>query len=160
MNAPSGLGLSACVVDASVLVKLVLPEVDSDLADELLPLATNGQPRLRAAPAFIYLECANVLWKRVRRDLLSSQQAITHLADLLMVALQVWPIETLCEDALRLALAHDLTAYDAAYLALAELLAIPLVSADERFIHRAGGPNDRLVLLSSLRPQPNGDLHR
>jgi predicted nucleic acid-binding protein len=34
---------------------------------------------------------------------------------------------------------------------LADLLDQPLVSADERLIRKAGGPNNRLILLASLR---------
>jgi predicted nucleic acid-binding protein len=156
----SGLPIPACVIDASVVVKVLVPEDDSDLARALVGGTSDNGSDVRAVPSLLYLECANALWKLVRRGLLPADDARLGVRDVLALALQLWPAEHLAQAALELALDHDITTYDAAYLALAELLAIPLVSADERFIRKAGGPNDRLVLLSSLRPRPNGNSHR
>jgi predicted nucleic acid-binding protein len=47
----------------------------------------------------------------------------------------------LADDALDLALAHGLSAYDACYVALARREAVPLVTADERLVRilKTGG---------------------
>ncbi len=156
----SRLPVPACVVDASVIVKVIVPEDDSDLARAFIGATSNNGSAVRAVPSLLYLECANALWKLVRCGLLPADDARLGVRDVLALSLQVWRAEHLAEAAFELALTHNITTYDAAYLALAELLAIPLVSADERFIRKAGGPNDRLVLLSSLRPRPNGNSHR
>jgi predicted nucleic acid-binding protein len=159
-TALSGSPIPACVVDASVVVKVLVPEDDSDLARALIGGTSDNGSDVRAVPSLLYLECANALWKLVRRGLLPAEDARPGVRDVLALPLQVWRAEHLAEAALELALTHDITAYDAAYLALSDLLTLPLVSADERFIRKAGGPNDRLVFLSSLRPRPNGNSRR
>ena len=72
------------------------------------------------------------------------------LPDLLALPLQVWPVTELTERALAVAVALDVTVYDAAYLALADRLSIPLITADAALVQKAGGPSDRLRLLESF----------
>jgi predicted nucleic acid-binding protein len=137
-----------CVVDASVVVKVFLPEEGSEAATDLLQ--GSGSPiDPRAAPDLIYLECANIFWKRARRGLLSPDDAQAMLRDLLALPLRIWPPEDLAERALGLALSLDITAYDAAYLGLAEQLDVPLITADENLVRKLGGPTERLRLLGS-----------
>jgi predicted nucleic acid-binding protein len=50
------------VIDASALIKLVIPETDSEAMHALASSFRTGQTRL-LAPDFILVECANVLWK-------------------------------------------------------------------------------------------------
>ncbi len=54
------------VIDASVLVKLVIPEDDSDKMHTLAALHRAGTIRL-LAPDCALTECANVLGRYVRR---------------------------------------------------------------------------------------------
>ena len=138
----------ACVVDASVLAKLFLPEQDAEIAAALMP--TDDGRRLRAAPDLAYLECANILWKWVRRGRLSAAEAAQGVRDLHALPLQTWRAKDLLDAALSLAVRFDVSVYDAAYLALADLLALPLVTADEALVRKAGGPSDRLIVLASL----------
>jgi predicted nucleic acid-binding protein len=140
----------ACVVDASVLIKVFLPEQDADLAIQLVR-GTNADSWSRAAPDLIYPECGNTLWKKERQGLLSAARVREIAQDIVVIPLLVWPGRLLLDDATDLALAHGITAYDASYLALSDLLGVPLVTADQRLANRAGGPSDRLILLSSLR---------
>ena len=141
----------ACVVDASILVKLVLVEQNSDIAEALFTSVPGLPVGTRAAPAFALLECGNVFWRHVRRRELVEADARHGLRYITRLGLQLWPDEVLADRALELALQYDATVYDAAYLALADLLDVPLVSADERLLRKAGGPNDRLILLARLR---------
>src|SRR5262245_6303307 len=64
------------VIDASVLIKCFLAEPLSDRAIKLLKADAT-----LSAPDFIYAECANALWKRVRGGLMSKQEATATLAD-------------------------------------------------------------------------------
>jgi predicted nucleic acid-binding protein len=57
----------ACVVDASVGIKLVIPEALSGEAHALFAhLASDSASRFYVPDRFD-LECANVLWKHVQR---------------------------------------------------------------------------------------------
>ena len=53
--------MSDLVIDASVAVKWVIEEEDTTQA-----LALRG--RALAAPDLLIAECANILWKKVRRN--------------------------------------------------------------------------------------------
>ena len=128
-----------CVVDASVLAKLFLPEDGSVIAQALLRQVTGTRPLMRAVPSFAYVECANIFWKAVRRGTLESDRARAHFQRLLILPLTVWASEELIERALELALSLGVTVYDAIYLALAERLNVPLITADAALVRRAAG---------------------
>lgn len=150
MNAANHLYPEAFVFDASVLIKVFLPEQDSDLAERLLRDAAST-PGSTAAPDLIYPECGNILWKKERQGLLTADRVREIIREITAMPINVWSGLHLLESAAILALTHGITVYDATYLALSDLLDVPLVTADERLVIRAGGPNDRLILLSSLR---------
>lgn len=137
-----------CVVDASVLVKLFLPEDGSGIATKLMhPVGEDGI--VRAVPDLAYLECANIFWKWVRRGKLSPDLARENLVDLLALPLQVWPSRHLVEHALAAGIDKSVTVYDASYLALSGLLEVPLVTADQDLVRSAGNDHD-VWLLDSL----------
>ena len=128
----------ACVLDASVLVKLFLPEEHAAIATALVRGVSDEGASARAIPDLALLECGNVFWKRVRRGHLPADFAAESLADLLALPLVVWPTRELAERALQLALPFDVSMYDAAYLALADTLDIPLVTADQAMARKVG----------------------
>ncbi len=136
----------AAVVDASVLLKVFLPEEGSEAATNLIQ--NSSATVVRAAPDLIYLECANILWKWVRRGMLAADLARQSVADLRALPLEVWPLEELVEPALDVALARDVTVYDASYVALADLLDVPLITADGALVHKLSGPSERIRLLN------------
>lgn len=150
MTAPTRF-IAECVVDASVVIKLFLGEEDDDLAEALLQGAGSPSTAFRASPDLLHLECANILWKQARRGAISDQQARERLRDVLAFDLLIVPAAELAERALDLALQYGVSAYDGSYLALAELLDIPLVTADEALERKAAGAGVEIVLLSSLR---------
>ena len=141
--------VSVCVVDASVLVKLFVPEDGSEAAVALLRSET-GQATLRLVPDLVYLECANVLWKMVKRGMLTGDLARESLSDLVELPLQVRPSLDVAESAFDLADELNITAYDAAYLALALSMDAPLVTADAALVRKAGRYSGQVRLLSDL----------
>lgn len=58
--------------------------------------------------------------------------------------------ESLLPAALDLAVAHDLTACDACYIALASLLALPLLAANEKQIDKMRSQTYDIRMLSDL----------
>lgn len=69
--------MSVLVVNASVAVKWMLPE---PLASAAVRLQSSSHQL--HAPAFLDIELANVLWKKVRQGLLSRAQADVFLGQL------------------------------------------------------------------------------
>jgi predicted nucleic acid-binding protein len=128
-----------CVVDASVGIKLFLVEPLADRADTLFTSLTVTPPGRLYVPDLFYVECTNILWKYVRRFGYSPEAARQDVADLVRLSLQVASTADLAEAALALALDHGMTAYDAAYVALAQKLSLPLVTADEALVRRLDG---------------------
>lgn len=116
------------VVDASVAGKWLLPEKHSDAARSLIDSDYALQ-----VPDLIYPEVANILWKRVRRGELSSDEAQIALLTLATTPLIVHPSIHFISRALDLAIRTVRTAYDSLYLALAMETSSRVVTADERF---------------------------
>lgn len=127
------------VVDASVGVKLFLAEPLSAQADALFDQLTAEPPAHLLVPDLFYIECTNILWKHVRHFAYAAEQARRDVADLAALALAVVPTAELMGAALEIALAHDLTAYDACYVALAARRRIPLLTADQRLVRKLAG---------------------
>jgi predicted nucleic acid-binding protein len=125
-----------CVVDASVGAKLFLLEPLSDRADALFSQLAEDPLCRFYVPDLFFVECANILWKYVQRHGYPAENAQQDVADLVRLPLQAVPAEELVGQALALAVAHHITAYDAVYVALSRQLSLPLVTADATLVRR------------------------
>jgi predicted nucleic acid-binding protein len=120
----------AAVIDASIGIKLFVIEEGSEKVDRLFNLLTTDPPFDFFVPDLFYVECANILWKYVRRFGYPAASAQQNIADLQLLALHSIPTSELLTDAFELALNLNLTAYDACYATLARRLKVPFVTAD------------------------------
>jgi len=118
------------IIDASVALKWLIRETDSDAAIALLDLGDLIVPDL------IFSEIANAIWKKRRRGELAAVPA--QLA-VLTSLLRVEPTPALASRAVEMAVELDHTAYDCIYLALAETLDDHVVTADQRFVRACAG---------------------
>ena len=116
------------VVDASVAVKWLIAENDSDMARTL----AAGDDDLHA-PRLMACEIANALWRKVRLGEIERAEAGAMIALVPRMPVRWGTDETVCADAVRLALALDRPVYDCVYLALAHRIGGTLVTADLRF---------------------------
>jgi predicted nucleic acid-binding protein len=117
------------VVDASVAVKWLIDEPDSELADRLLDGAHDF-----LAPELIIPEVLSAAWRRRRLGEIADAQfdnIIVRIADGL-IAFQ--PLQPLAPRAAAIACELDHPVYDCFYLALAEAEEAPLVTADRRLL--------------------------
>jgi predicted nucleic acid-binding protein len=115
------------VVDAGVVVELLVGGLDPDLlGDEDL-----------AVPHLIDSEVTNVLRRLVQRGDLSDRQGSAAMRGFLTLALSRYPAEPLRSRMWQLR--HNLSGYDATYVALAEALAASsLVTTDRRMATAPG----------------------
>lgn len=125
-------------------------------ADEATPYTTAVRRSLAdataLAPSIWPLEVANVLLIAERRGRLTdveTQELVAFLHTLPVEVVSV-PLEHVFQDILALARAHNLTSYDAAYLALALRENLPLASLDNRLCTAAG--NVGVPLVDHARP--------
>lgn len=125
------------VFDASVAIKLVLPEVDSDKA---LALEADFRNQIHEliAPNIYPLEVAHALTKAERRGILQPGEAESRLARLLTYPPDLFPYLPLLGRAVEIATQARIGVYDCLYVALAEQTDCRLVTADQRLITNLG----------------------
>jgi predicted nucleic acid-binding protein len=139
------------VIDAGVVVKWFIPEVDSAKAHQLLDRYLQGIDT-PVAPDLLIAECGNVFWRRCRQGDITPDEATESLADLLTLQVPLVSATRLVQSALSLALQHQRTIYDALYLALAQERNCDLITADERFLHALSAQFPQLQLLRYWQP--------
>lgn len=116
-----------CVVDASVAIKWVIDEAGSDVARALV------LEESLLAPDFLMVECANILWKLIRRRLISRDDGRAALGALEAVPIQLLPAPAYVTAAQDIAVDLAETVYDSLYLAVALAERAMLITADRRF---------------------------
>jgi predicted nucleic acid-binding protein len=128
------------VVDASVAIKWLIEEAGTGAAEAL-------RGRHLVAPQLIRVEVANVLRTIAARGLAPPERAVELLALFQSAPLDIVDADDALERrALDLAMALAHPVYDCLYLALAERMGAPMVTADTRFLRAlAGTPFDALA---------------
>ena len=120
------------VTDASVVLELLL---GTTAALEIQRRLLDSRESLHA-PHLLDLEVAQVLRRYVMIGDLTPQRATQALADLADLPILRYPHDLFLPRIW--ALRHNFTAYDAAYLALAESLPAPLITCDARLAATRG----------------------
>ncbi len=138
------------VVDASVGVKWLVVEANSDIADSLL---ANHSGDL-VAPSFFAIEVAGALVRKaneVKANRKSSEQGLLSLTELLeselVMVRETSSSQLASATSLALDLGHPLK--DCIYLALAMELGCDLVTCDARFAAKAQGVWARVRVLGA-----------
>jgi predicted nucleic acid-binding protein len=138
------------VVDASVGIKLFLVEEFSEEVDRLFNRLRADPPAHFYVPDLFYVECANILWKYTRRFGYPADNARRDVRDLRVLPLRTVSTADLLEPALELALAYDLTAYDASYAALGQRLNLPFFTADQTLQRKLSDSGITVFTLADL----------
>ena len=125
------------VVDASVFVALL---TDSGDEGEWAKSVVDEGPL--AGPHFVLVETSNLLRRLELASRISRTDSADALGALLSRAIHLYPFAPFGERVWELR--HNLTCYDAWYVAVAEALACPLLTLDRR-LARATGPTCPII---------------
>jgi hypothetical protein len=120
------------VLDASVAAKLYFTEDLSDLAEAAVRAAD-----FLIAPDLLFIELASVAAKQVRRGVTTADRGASAMDLMCGLLDEAAPLEGLAKRAFELAQRHGVSAYDGAYLALAEERGLQVLTADVRLVRRA-----------------------
>src|SRR5271166_6668301 len=119
------------VLDASVAIKWVIVEPDSNKATRLREDYRNAIHDLFAPESFT-IECAYSLTKKQRQRILPDARALWD--EIMMDAPVLAPILPLMDRALEISIAKRHNFYDCLYVALAERERCELLTADTKLI--------------------------
>jgi predicted nucleic acid-binding protein len=118
------------VIDASIAIKWVVEEHGTPEA-----LILRQKARL-IAPELLVAECANILWKKVKRNELLKEEALLAARLLQGAEIELFPTRSLFEAATRMSIEIDHPAYDCLYLAVAVEKECLFVTADESLLRK------------------------
>ncbi len=149
---------SLVCVDASFIVKLLVPEADSERADATwTSWIANKTPVY--APALMPFEVTSVIRKQVQRDLITTDRGVEAVGAFAELAQDIMliPAADLHTAAWSLADRYRRpNLYDAYYVALAESLDCPLWTADDHLLRVMHGHASRIFSLRAVIP-PTAD---
>ncbi|MHB8986918.1 MAG: type II toxin-antitoxin system VapC family toxin [Eubacteriales bacterium] len=141
-------------LDSSVLIKLLAKEEGTDKAASLMEMVVNEKMTV-VLPDFAWAEVGTVLRKKVARELISMEQAETAWESFNSLGVITFINDiSVMQAAWRITFREDLpTLYDAAYLAVAEIITrqngeeCEFWTADERLVKALGGRKKYVRLL-------------
>ncbi len=129
------------IVDASVAIKWVFQEADSNEAQSIRRFELGSVE-------LMWSECSNVLWRLVRKNHISDHEASTKLDLLLAVGLTIYLTASVIRRALAIACELDHPAYDCLYLAAAEQEKARFVTVEEKLLRKLATAPARFAALA------------
>lgn len=136
------------IVDASVLLHAFLPDEIQPNALAVVREHASGRLHLKA-PALLPYELSNAVWQAERRGRITRSQADRIIQSFGNLDIEIIPQPW--GEMLPLARQYDRSAYDAAYLSLAERLGEPLVTGDERLYNAVKGKLDFVLYIADFQ---------
>jgi predicted nucleic acid-binding protein len=120
--------LTSLVLDASAAVRLILghPDLDESWIDIV------GSAERVLVPSLYFSEVANALWKYVRADVLTEEEALLRLREGMDLASESADDSELVGEAFSTAARFHHPVYDALYAVLARRHGCPVLTADAR----------------------------
>ncbi len=134
------------VIDASVGVKLIIPEADSSIA---INLVESMQP---SVPGLFHVEVGNAIWKKLRRGEIELGPLMPYLRSLTTLV-QTFDETVHVPRAIDIAAELDHPIYDCLYVAIAEAMSSLVITADQQFLRKTAGT----AFANSVRPLERWD---
>lgn len=126
------------VIDASVLIKVYVPENLSDKADDLFDNVEKNEIIL-LAPDLIYPETGNILWKKHKLKELTIPEVKKISEEIISLPIKIEPSISLIQLAIDIGISRNITVYDAIYISLAAIYKTKLITADKRLVDAISG---------------------
>jgi predicted nucleic acid-binding protein len=110
---------------------LLVPDEEHSRTDELQEILASGEA---IVPQHWPLEIANLCRSAIKRGRLEAEVGSARLEDVRRMAVPIdsETVARLWTETMSIAVRHDLTPYDAAYIELAARLALPIFSYDRK----------------------------
>lgn len=135
------------VIDASVAVRWVVQHPLTANADLLIE-----RHDIRLAPQIIVSEVGNALWKYVRANIITANQARRAMEEIPGRFVTLEQDADHARRAMELAIELDHPFYDCLYLAVAEARQAPLVTDDQRLLNKlARKRRIKVIALADIR---------
>lgn len=146
--------MKSFVVDASVVLKWYLPDEQGvEQALYLLAELVEGKITLHA-PDLIDYEFANAMWVAGRMGRINLEDRNDAVNNFLNIEVAKTSIKEFFKGLLMLATKHKRSCYDAAYLALSDLIKAPLVTGDKRLYNAVKDNVSSLIWIEDLEISP------
>jgi len=143
---------STYVADASTCLKWVFDdEIFSDQALELQKEYLMGKISL-IVPTLWFYEVTNGIKSAALRSRISSAKSKLLLELLLKSKPETVPMDEVLTECLENAIKFEISAYDSAYITLAQINGIPLITGDQRLVNKVT-PSIKMVYLRDYVPQ-------
>jgi len=139
---------SSAVVDASVVVEYLVELAHPTQARQVFRNLADVEDYTLWAPDLVHVECASALRKLVALKQITRAQGRERVAQLVRLPLTIAKSQELMPDAFELT--EAVTAYDAVYVALAQRLRAPLITADAKLARALRARKRMVVLLQDL----------
>jgi predicted nucleic acid-binding protein len=141
------------VADSSIIAQAVVADSNSPRVDTLLAGLILRPPAAELwTPDLYQVECANVIWKRVKFLGLAEQDGRDLLARLIQLPLVVVQFGPFLARGLEIGMAQNLAIYDSLYIALAEKLNCELITEDAKQAVAAQAAGVRLKSIDDFQP--------
>lgn len=129
------MSVERIVIDASVALKWYLPEEDNAAEADLLAVDFFKSKKELLVPTLFDYEIINTLKVAVARNRISEADALAAITRFQLLKIERHDFLPLQDATFRLALRYQRSAYDAAYLALAEANNTKLYTGDKRLFN-------------------------
>ena len=131
------MGISQTTIDASFLLKLFLPEEDSEKVHELWSSWIENSVEV-VAPTLIMFEASSVIRNKLHRKFLNEKDASEIIDRMKRIDMTLVYTDEILESAWEIASRLRMPVlYDCFYLALAQLINTPLWTANEKLYRAA-----------------------
>ena len=138
------------VIDASVAIKWYFDDEKYARAAERLLLKFGMGEIGLVAPALLGYEVMNAFRTAVLRERATKEQSLEFAREFVSLSIPMLETSFLSAEILQIAIIHQLSAYDASYLAKSEFREFPLVTADRKMYDLVKGISNQVMWIEEV----------